>query len=87
MEIVSKEESQESVDLESGRKLESGSKDDVEEEHVPIKVSEENPELHPETMRGQATMACQGWSLLYNSIRSAVSGAMHGTSKESAIEE
>lgn len=45
-------------------------------------VDEDEEEMHPDTMRGQATMACQGWSMLYSSIRSALSGAVQGKTKE-----
>lgn len=86
MEIKSEEDSQKLADLEAGTKFEARLKEDVEEP-VPFEKSEESPDLHPETMRGQAAMACQGWSMLYTSIRSAVSGAIHGKSRESITEE
>lgn len=51
--------------------------EDVEED-----TYDDVEEMHPDTMRGQATMACQGWSMLYSSIRSAISGAVQGKTKE-----
>lgn len=58
--------------------------DAVEEldEDVDEDTYDDVEEMHPDTMRGQATMACQGWSMLYSSIRSAISGAVQGKTKE-----
>eukprot|EP00894_Picocystis_sp_ML_P002312 jgi/Pico_ML_1/52829/g3479.t1 len=65
-----------------------GEEDAVEEldDDVYEDVCEDEEEMHPDTMRGQATMACQGWSMLYSSIRSALSGAVHGKAKEDEVE-